>query len=27
MTWHAIRLDLEAELGEPVTIDALTGGW
>lgn len=25
--WDAIRARLEAELGEPVTIDALTGGW
>ena len=27
MTWDEIRAQLEAELGEPVTIDALTGGW
>jgi len=27
MTWTALRSQLEAELGEPVTIDALTGGW
>ncbi|MGE0867407.1 MAG: tRNA1(Val) (adenine(37)-N6)-methyltransferase [Kofleriaceae bacterium] len=25
--WHAIQHELEAELGEPITIDALTGGW
>jgi len=27
VTWDALRAELEAELGEPVTIDALTGGW
>lgn len=27
MSWQAIRHDLEAELGEPVSIDALTGAW
>jgi len=27
MTWQAIRHELEAELGEPVSIDALTGAW
>jgi tRNA1Val (adenine37-N6)-methyltransferase len=27
MTWPAIRSELEAELREPVTLDALTGGW
>jgi tRNA1Val (adenine37-N6)-methyltransferase len=26
-TWDAIKSELEAELGEPITIDALTGGW
>ena len=27
MSWPAIRHELEAELGEPVSIDALTGAW
>src|SRR3569623_721028 len=27
LTWQAIRHELEAELGEPVSIDALTGAW
>jgi tRNA1Val (adenine37-N6)-methyltransferase len=27
MTWDALRMELEADLGEPVTIDALTGAW
>lgn len=27
MTWDVLRAELEAELAEPVTIDALTGGW
>jgi tRNA1Val (adenine37-N6)-methyltransferase len=27
MSWDVIRNELEAELGEPVTIDALTGSW
>lgn len=27
MTWDVLRAALEAELREPVTIDALTGGW
>jgi tRNA1(Val) A37 N6-methylase TrmN6 len=27
MSWDAICRELEAELGESVTIDALTGGW
>lgn len=26
-TWEAIKRELEAELREPITIDALTGGW
>ena len=25
--WDAVRAQLEAELGEPITIDALTGAW
>ena len=25
--WRAIPLELEADLGEPITIDAITGGW
>ena len=27
MTWDAVRAELEAELAEPITIDALTGEW
>jgi tRNA1Val (adenine37-N6)-methyltransferase len=27
VSWQAIRHDLETELGEPITIDALTGAW
>ncbi len=27
MTWDVLRAELEAELREPVTLDALTGGW
>ena len=27
VTWDALRAELEAELGESVTIDALTGSW
>ena len=27
MTWDVLRAELDAELGEPVSIDALTGGW
>ena len=27
MTWDILRAELEAELGEPMTVDALTGGW
>lgn len=27
MSWQAIRHEIEAELGEPVSIDALTGAW
>jgi tRNA1Val (adenine37-N6)-methyltransferase len=27
VSWQAIRHDLEAELGEAITIDALTGAW
>jgi tRNA1Val (adenine37-N6)-methyltransferase len=27
VAWDALRAELEAELGEPVTIDALTGSW
>jgi tRNA1Val (adenine37-N6)-methyltransferase len=27
VSWQAIRHDLEIELGEPITIDALTGAW
>ncbi len=27
MTWDVLRAELEAELNEAVTIDALTGGW
>jgi tRNA1(Val) A37 N6-methylase TrmN6 len=27
MTWSAIVTELEAELGEPITLDALTGEW
>jgi len=27
VTWDLIRAELEAELREPVTVDALTGGW
>ena len=27
MSWDVLRAELEAELAEPVTIDALTGGW
>jgi tRNA1Val (adenine37-N6)-methyltransferase len=27
VTWDVLRAELEAELREPVTIDALTGGW
>ena len=27
MSWQAIRHELESELGEPVSIDALTGAW
>jgi hypothetical protein len=27
VTWDVLRAELEAELNEPVTIDALTGGW
>lgn len=26
-TWDTLRADLEAELGEPITLDALTGRW
>ena len=26
-TWDAVQRELEAELGEPITIDALTAGW
>ena len=27
MPWDALRATLEAELGEPITLDALTGAW
>lgn len=27
MSWDAVISDLETELGEPVTLDAVTGGW
>ncbi|HEX2691299.1 MAG TPA: hypothetical protein VHN14_32020 [Kofleriaceae bacterium] len=27
MSWEALRKGLEAELGEPITLDALTGTW
>jgi tRNA1Val (adenine37-N6)-methyltransferase len=27
MIWHALRHELEAELGEAITVDALTAGW
>jgi tRNA1(Val) A37 N6-methylase TrmN6 len=27
VTWDDLRAELEAELREPVTVDALTGGW